>query len=104
MNLRELARGKPCMIRAPLICNGDVSTTVLAHVRMVGISAMAMKAPDFFGAWGCSACHDYVDGRLPTMDSYEKRRLVHIEGTLRTQHEVLLLGYLSEAERVTSDG
>lgn len=58
---------------------------------------MSMKCPDWFGAWACSGCHDYIDGRTATIDSYDKRRLVHLEGMARTQHEVLLLGYTPNA-------
>jgi hypothetical protein len=86
------------MVRAPTYCNGDWATTVLAHLRMMGISAMAMKCPDWFGAWACSGCHDYVDGRIWTADSYETRRLIHLEGVVRTQHELLMLGHLPEAK------
>lgn len=61
MNRRNLARGKPCQIRLVGICNGDNSTTVLCHFRLMGLSGMGMKSPDWLGAWGCSACHAYVD-------------------------------------------
>ena len=52
MNLREYARGKPCMIRLPGICNRDNTTTVLCHERISGLSGAGLKAPDFFAAWG----------------------------------------------------
>lgn len=96
--LRELARGKPCMIRIPGICNCDTETTVLAHVRMIGISGMGTKAPDWFGAWSCSACHDYVDNRRKNSAGAVQRRLDLLEGMLRTQYELLQLGLLPEAE------
>lgn len=60
-NLRQLAEGKPCMIRLPGICNHNTETTVLCHFRMNGISGMGLKAPDLLGAWGCSSCHAWVD-------------------------------------------
>lgn len=97
MNLRELARGKPCMVRVSGICNHDTATTVLAHVRMIGISAMSMKSPDFFGSWACGACHEYVDGKGG--DPY-LRRLMLLEGMVRTQHEILL-HHRSEAPELT---
>lgn len=98
MNLRKLARGKPCMVRAPGVCNGNPETTVLAHVRIAGISGMGYKAPDWFGAWSCSACHDYVDGRVPSLDAYDGRRLLLLEGMVRTQYEVLEMGHRPEAD------
>lgn len=83
MNLRERARGKPCQIRVPGVCNRDWSTTVHCHVRMVGISGIGMKAPDIFGAHGCSACHAYVDS------NHADSRLLLLEGMARTiyQHD-----------------
>lgn len=91
MNLRELARGKPCMVRVPGVCNYNPETTVLAHVRMVGISGMGVKAPDVLGAWACNACHDYCDNRGYEGDPYS-RRLMLLEGVMRTQCELLKLG------------
>lgn len=76
---------------------------MLAHVRMIGISAMSMKAPDWFAARACAPCHDVLDGRVPSMLSYEERRALLLEGMLRTQHEHLASGeytlhHHSEAE------
>lgn len=97
-DLRQLARGKPCMIRVPGICNRDPETTVLAHVRIIGISGMGHKAPDIFGAWACSACHDYVDNRRPNSAGAVQRRLDLLEGMVRTQYELLQMGLLTEAK------
>lgn len=62
-NLRKAARGRQCMVRLPGVCNGDPSTTVLAHIRRGGVAGMGMKPPDLVGVWACSACHDVIDGR-----------------------------------------
>lgn len=92
------------MIRVPGICNRDPETTVLAHARMIGISGMGTKAPDIFGAWACSACHDYVDNRRPNSAGSVQRRLDLLEGVIRTQYELLQMGYaLTEAQRVTTE-
>lgn len=82
--LTEYARGKPCTIRVPTVCNGDWNTTVCAHVRLIDVSGAGMKAADLLTAWACSACHDYVDGRTFPHDSYETRRLMLLEGHART--------------------
>ena len=84
MNLRSLARGRECQVRIPGICNRDPATTVLAHIRMAGITGVGMKAPDFFGAHCCSACHDATDGRTQTTYSRDYLRLAHLEGMART--------------------
>lgn len=88
MNLRDAARGEPCMVRSAL-CNCDPLTTVLAHYRMIGISGMGMKSPDLIGAWACSACHDLVDGRTHTALSKDDLRLMHLHGVVRTQAELV---------------
>lgn len=79
MNLRNAARGRPCQVRLPGICNHNPETTVLAHYRMAGLSGMGMKAPDLCGAWACSACHTHVDTHR---DDATARAF--LEGVLRT--------------------
>lgn len=59
-DLRKEARGRECMVRTD-VCNHDVSTTVLAHLRQIGMSGMGHKSPDIFGAWACYACHTLCD-------------------------------------------
>jgi hypothetical protein len=90
-DLRKYARGKPCMIRIPGVCNGNPETTVLAHVRMAGITGTGQKAPDQLGAWACSSCHDYVDGRAKRD---EMAMLDHLEGVIRTQYQLIKDGVL----------
>lgn len=63
MDLRKLAKGKPCMVRIPYVCNGDAETTVLAHIRRANIAGIGQKASDLCGVWACSDCHDVIDGR-----------------------------------------
>ena len=84
MNLRALARGRECQVRIPGVCNRDPATTVLAHIRMAGITGIGMKASDFLGAHCCSACHDVIDGRTQTPHSRDYLRLAHLEGMVRT--------------------
>lgn len=84
-NLRKLAEGKPCLIRVPGYCNGNWLTTVLCHLRMIGISGGGMKSPDVLGAHGCGSCHDVVDGKTKTEFTYDERRLMLLEGIARTQ-------------------
>lgn len=96
-NLRDLARGQPCMIRIPGVCNGNQETTVLAHYRMAGICGTGQKPPDECGAWACSSCHDFVDRRVPPILPYSQEAedvgRWHMEGVLRTLHELSRLGY-----------
>jgi hypothetical protein len=84
VNLRKAAMGRPCMVRLEGVCNGNPETTVLAHVRLVGVSGMGMKSPDIIGAWACSSCHDAVDRRAHMDMDREHVRLAHLEGMVRT--------------------
>lgn len=83
MNLRALARGKPCMVRLDG-CLGGTETTVLAHYRLAGTCGMGMKPPNLLGAWCCASCHDIVDGRKRCDLTREQIRLYHSEGVMRT--------------------
>lgn len=58
--LRKSARGRDCQIRIPGVCNHNPETVVLCHLPGGGIGA---KVNDIHAAYGCSACHDFVDGR-----------------------------------------
>jgi hypothetical protein len=94
VNLRDHARGQQCFVRLPGICNGNPETTVLAHLRMAGITGIGMKAPDLLGAYCCSACHDEVDRRTRTME-YETVKLAFFEGMARTQARLIADGLVS---------
>jgi hypothetical protein len=94
MNLRALARDQDCRIRLSGICNGDPATTVLAHVRMNGISGMGMKSPDLFAAFACFACHSAIDRRSHKSLDRDYVRLAHLEGVIRTQAWLLERGYV----------
>jgi hypothetical protein len=84
MNLRKAAKGRDCMVRLEGICNHNPETTVLAHIRMPGLSGMGIKADDLLGAWACSACHDAIDRRSYTDLDRDHVRLAHLEGMART--------------------
>ena len=84
MKLRKAAQGRECMVRLPGICNHNPETTVLAHVRLAGVSGMGIKADDLLGAWACSACHDAIDRRSNMDLDRDYVRLAHLEGMVRT--------------------
>ena len=92
MNLRNEARGRPCQIRVPHICapGPDNETVVGCHVRMMGISGYGLKSSDVLIAFGCFACHQVVDGQVTSEYSHDERRLMLLEGMVRTQ--AILIG------------
>ena len=77
--LRKEARGRACQIRYAGVCNHNPETVVLAHFRLLTISGLGIKPPDWCGAWACSACHALVDTCKD-----EDIQLAFAHGVLRT--------------------
>ena len=94
-DLRREARGRDCMIRSP-VCSCDREQTVLAHLRMVGISGAGTKAPDLLGAWSCYPCHQLADlGQFgDTKMTRDDRDLMLLRGIVRTQYQLIREGKL----------
>ena len=82
-DLRKAAAHRQCQVRLTGICLTE--PTCLAHVRLVGISGMGLKAPDALGAHCCDACHKAYDqrGSGPEADAIE---LDFLRGVIRTQN------------------
>lgn len=93
--ITEAARGQNCTIRGP-ICNRNPETTVATHFRNLRLgSGMGIKPPDLFVAFGCSDCHDWVDGRHDVEGfNGTDRRHAHMLGVLETQKWLLDNGYI----------
>ena len=96
MDLRKEAKGRECTIRIPNVCNGINETVVLCHLNRKSLfgAGVGLKAPDIFGAWGCSNCHDAVDNRgaFENMLSRDETEKMHMEGVFRTQNQLLKEG------------
>jgi len=89
--IRKSAQGEGCLVRVPLVCNGDSSTVVLAHL---GGAGMGMKHLDIHGAYCCSSCHDSIDRRVNTQWSKDELLIWHMEGIFRTQKILIEKGLL----------
>lgn len=75
----------------PGVCNRDRDTTVLCHSNSLADGkGMGLKAPDTAAVFGCSACHDVLDGRRPRPAWMSKLMLEGVfERALSITHEVL---------------
>lgn len=62
--LCDSARGQCCTLQIPGICNGNPETTVLCHLPS-STHGMGYKSDDYWAVFGCSNCHDVIDGRVP---------------------------------------
>lgn len=62
--ITESARGEDCEIRLPFVCNFNSDTTVWCHANgLASGRGIRKKSHDALGAYGCSACHDALEGR-----------------------------------------
>jgi hypothetical protein len=52
-------------MRIPFVCNHDRATTVWCHRNGVEFKGIGAKSHDLLGSYGCSACHDVLDRRVP---------------------------------------
>ncbi len=81
--LRQLARGRPCLVRLQG-CTGGGEDTVLAHYRLAGLSGMGQKPSDAVACPACFKCHNLIDGREHIANlTRSEVRLAHAEGCLR---------------------
>lgn len=100
--LLDLARGAPCLVGIPGVCNADPATTVAAHSPMIEHGhGMGQKSDDCFVAFACSACHDVIDGRAKASQfSVAQRRhfwRVGFEATVRFLWGLGLVGVIRRA-------
>lgn len=80
--LLDSARGKPCELRVPEVCQGGTEATVAAHSNCSEDGkAMGRKADDLFHVRACAACHRWLDEGATPVE--EKRDLFH-RGLKRT--------------------
>jgi len=80
--ITKSAKGEECQIRLYPHCNGNPETVVFCHL---GGAGMGRKSHDIHGAYGCSSCHDAVDGRINTEYTEEDTSLAFHEAVIRTQ-------------------
>ncbi len=90
--ITKSARGELCQIRIPGVCNFNQETTVLCHLNGGGAG---MKNNDIHGSYGCSRCHDAVDGRMKTGFRVDDLKLMHYDGVFRTQLILIKKGLIS---------
>ena len=87
--LTKAARGQDCTIQLHPYCNENPETVVFCHAPSED-KGMGIKSPDWWGAFGCSACHDVVDGRMRTdipADDVDRSFMRGVYRTLKIQIE-----------------
>jgi hypothetical protein len=76
IDLREYARGKPCLLQFPLATEHNPETTVLCHWRE-GHFGMGCKPEDWMAVWGCFDCHNELDRRTQKLTLEQVELLTH---------------------------
>jgi len=91
--LRTSARGKMCTLQIHPYCNNNSETTVLCHLP--SNSGLALKSPDYWAVYGCSSCHDVIDGRRKTDLSKEEILKCQMRGLKKTWEQMMLDGLIT---------
>ena len=74
---RRSARGEECTFQIVGVCNFNEETVVLCHLPDE-TKGMGKKSDDISAAYGCSSCHDVIDGRV-----YDDKYQEHSEWYMR---------------------
>lgn len=91
--LTKSAKGRDCTIQIYPYCNMNSETTVFCHAPSED-KGMSRKSPDWWGAYGCSTCHDIVDGRMKADLTQEDIFRCHVRGIFRTQKAMIEEGLI----------
>lgn len=81
-HLLAMARGQRCLLCIPGVCMGNTETTVACHSNLgTHGKAGARKADDHYSAWGCMACHRWLD--QDKRPSYEEKTAAFLRAHAR---------------------
>jgi hypothetical protein len=82
--LLDMARDRNCLLRVDGVCTGDTATTVACHSNLGAHGkAGARKADDHYSAWGCMACHRWLDsGKASAFRKETTFMLAHLSQVL----------------------
>ena len=101
---RKSAKGQDCTLRLPGCYPGpDNEQVQLCHLRMFGGGGTGLKPDDSEAVFGCTHCHDLIDGRTRLIPELRETVsfLEHIAWalirTIRAQREAGVLIYKGES-------
>jgi len=89
--IRKAARGQECTLQILGVCNGQPETVVLCHSnKLADGKGMGLKASDEKACFGCSSCHDVLDGRRPRPDGMTAEQVdVYFRYAVERTHAIL---------------
>lgn len=89
----DAARGQPCTLRLPGVCNFNEETVVLAHLPSTG-KGMGTKSSDIHAVFACSDCHDAMDRGTHRLD-YETILDAMLDALAETQSRLVEAGIIT---------
>lgn len=57
-----------CFLAIEGVCQWPNAGNVLCHIRLIGECGGGQKPDDTLASFGCCACHDVFDGRVPGLE------------------------------------
>lgn len=93
-HLRDSASGQDCTFQIVGVCNYQPETTVLCHLPDES-NGMGKKSDDFCAAFGCSSCHDVIDGRVKSDEFTEFSEMYLGRAMRRTWRKWQEMGLIS---------
>ena len=86
--ITQSAEGEHCTIRLPMICNHNPDTVVFCHINSIR-HGHGVGIKTHFGAYGCSSCHDAIDGRVKTQYQSVELKNALYEAVLETLSKLI---------------
>ena len=92
--IMDAARDEECTFRIPEYCNENPETTVACHLPDGSGGSNRLTGPLSI-AFGCSGCHDAIDGKVPTYEQFPNHKEFYIRrGMMRTMTRLVDRGIL----------
>jgi len=88
--IRNSARGEECTFQIVGVCNFNPETTVLCHLADE-TKGIGTKSDDISAAYGCSSCHDAIDGRAYSEELEEHKNWYLRRAMVRTWRRLIEL-------------
>lgn len=93
-HVRDSARDEACTLQIARICNGDWTTTVLAHLPDES-NGMGTKSDDISSCYACANCHQLIDSPGDVRVSNQDREWYMRRAMVRTWRRLLEKGIVA---------
>lgn len=91
--IRQSAKGENCTLNIVGVCNYNPETVVLCHFPSEQ-KGIGIKSHDLSAGYGCSACHDVLDGRKQNLEFKNHAEFYMRRSSIRTHLRLIDKGLL----------